>query len=47
MLMPPVAVAQLPASLLERFAGTPAERLLSLLRSLSPLSVDSAREHAA
>jgi len=46
-LMPPVAVADLPASLLERFAGLPEERLLSLLRSLSRLSVGSPGEHAA
>lgn len=46
-LMPPVAVAELPASLLERFAGAPDERLLSLLRWLSPLSVGSPCEHAA
>src|SRR5207247_8876259 len=33
-LMPPVAVADLPASLLARFAGPPDEQLLSLLRAL-------------
>ena len=34
-LMPPVAVADLPASLLARFAGPPDEQLLSLLRALA------------
>jgi FAD/FMN-containing dehydrogenase len=46
-LMPPVAVQELPASLLERFAGAPAERLLSLLRWLSPISTGSPAMHAA
>jgi hypothetical protein len=46
-LMPPVTVADLPASLLERFAGAPAERLLSLLRWLSPISTGSSLVHAA
>ncbi len=46
-LMPPVAVADLPVSLLERFAGPSAERLFSLLRALSPLSVGSPGGHAA
>jgi len=46
-LMPPVAMAQLPAALLERFAGSPAERLLALLRWLSPISVANSLVHAA
>ena len=46
-LMPPVSVADLPASLLERFVGTPAERLLLLLRWLSPISTGSLAVHAA
>jgi hypothetical protein len=46
-LMPPVTVADLPASLLERFAGAPAERLLLLLRWLSPISTGSRAVHAA
>lgn len=46
-LMPPLAIADLPASLLERFAGPPDERLLALLRWLSPLGVGSHSEHAA
>jgi hypothetical protein len=45
-LMPPVGVADLPASLLERFAGPPDERLLALLRWLLPLSIGSPCEHA-
>lgn len=46
-LMPPVSVQELPASLLERFAGAPAERLLLLLRWLSPISTGSPAVHAA
>ena len=46
-LMPPVAVADLPAALLERFAGAAAERLLSLLRWLSPLTSGGCAVHAA
>lgn len=46
-LMPPVAVADMPASLLERLAGSVGERLLSLLRLLAPLSVGSPDMHAA
>jgi hypothetical protein len=46
-LMPPVVVEELPASLLERFTGTCTERLLSLLRWLSPISTGSAAVHAA
>lgn len=37
--MPPPAVEQFPASLLERFVGSPAEALLRFLVFLSPLSV--------
>jgi hypothetical protein len=37
-LMPPVAEQQLPASLLERFAGDDRERLLALLRFLGPIT---------
>ena len=46
-LIPPVTVQELPASLLERFAGTCAERLLSLLRWLSPISTGNPAVHAA
>jgi hypothetical protein len=46
-LIPPPAIADLPASLLERFAGSPDQRLLALLRWLSPLSCASHEEHAA
>lgn len=46
-LIPPPAIADLPASLLERFAGSPDQRLLALLRWLSPLSYGSHEEHAA
>jgi hypothetical protein len=37
--MPPVALSQLPASLIERFAGLAAEPLMRLLVFLSPLTV--------
>jgi hypothetical protein len=37
-LMSPVALRQMPASLLERFAGTLEQRLCSLLRALAPLT---------
>ena len=37
--MPPVALNQLPASLIERFVGTAAEPLMRLLIFLSPLTV--------
>jgi hypothetical protein len=37
--MPPVAVSQLPASLIERFIGTAEEILMRLLVFLSPLTV--------
>jgi len=40
-LMPPLERSQLPASLLERFAGDPQERLLTLLRYLKPISTAS------
>jgi len=36
--MPPVELAQLPASLLERFAGSARERLLGLLRLIAPIT---------
>lgn len=36
--MPPVDIASLPASLLDRFAGATAERLTALLRFLTPLT---------
>ena len=36
--MPPVDIAGLPASLLDRFAGGIAEKLTSLLRFLGPLT---------
>jgi hypothetical protein len=36
--MPPVAEEGLPASLLERFAGTLQERLVALLRFLGPIT---------
>ena len=37
--MPPVASDLFPASLLERFAGDAAERLMRLLVFLSPITV--------
>jgi hypothetical protein len=43
-LVPPVAHAQLPVSLLERFAGAARDRLLSLLRFIAPLTTVSATE---
>lgn len=46
-LMPPIAEADLPASLLERFAGPLDERLTSLLRLLAPLTAGSLLGHAA
>jgi hypothetical protein len=46
-LMPPVRIAELPASLLERFAGSAEEQLIGLLRWLSPLTGGSSAEHAA
>jgi|SRR6185437_2201699 len=47
MLIPPVNLSELPASLLERFAGSNEERLIGLLRWLSPLSCGSPEAHAA
>ena len=44
-LMPPVECAGLPASLLERFAGAARDRLLGLLRWLSPITTGSAAVH--
>jgi hypothetical protein len=44
--MPPVVVTDLPASLLERLAGAPAERVAAILRALAPLTVGSPAEHA-
>ena len=43
--MPPVAPTQLPASLLERFAGNARERLLGLLRFIAPITTHSATVH--
>jgi hypothetical protein len=37
-LMPPVETAQLPASLLERFAGSARDCLLGLLRFIAPVT---------
>ena len=37
--MPPVALSQLPASLIERFVGTASEQFMRLLIFLSPLTV--------
>jgi len=37
-MVPPIDIAALPVSLLERFAGDLEERLLSLLRFLGPLT---------
>jgi hypothetical protein len=45
-LMPPVEHAQLPASLLERFAGAARDRLTSLLRFIAPITTESATMHA-
>ena len=44
--MPPVADAQLPGELLERFAGTAAEALMRLLVLLSPVTVGSGQPAA-
>jgi len=46
-LVPPVDIASLPASLLERFAGDVTERLIALLRFLGPLSGGSSCEERA
>ena len=43
----PVDGSRLPASLLERFVGEEAERLVSMLRFLLPISVGSARHELA
>lgn len=45
-LMPPVQPRALPAALLERFAGSARDRLLGLLRWISPLTTGSAAVHA-
>lgn len=45
-LMPPAIIEDLPASLLECFTGSCEERVLSLLRWLSPLSAGSSAVHA-
>lgn len=44
-LVPPVEHGELPASLLERFAGGAVERLVSALRFIAPLTTESARVH--
>jgi hypothetical protein len=44
-LMAPVEHAQLPASLLERFAGAARDRLVSALRFIAPLTSQSATVH--
>lgn len=41
-LLPPIERSQLPAVLIERFAGNAGERLLGLLRYLAPISSESA-----
>jgi len=46
MLMPPVLRAELPASLLERFAGDAQAQLLGLLRWLGPITAGAAQERA-
>jgi len=46
-LMPPVPTAELPAALLERFAGAARDRLASLLRWVSPLTTGSAAVHVS
>lgn len=40
-LMPPVTIAQMPAALLERFAGQSRDRLLALLRWLAPVTTST------
>lgn len=45
-LMPPVEPSDLPASLLERFAGAARDRLISALRWISPITTQSAAMHA-
>lgn len=44
-LMPPVEPTELPASLLERFAGAARDRLISALRWISPITTGSAMVH--
>lgn len=44
-LMPPVEHSELPASLLERFAGAARDRLISALRWISPITSESAAMH--
>jgi len=44
--VPPVDIAKLPVSLLERFAGGPAEKLIGLLRFLGPLTGGTAAMRA-
>lgn len=44
--VPPVEVAKLPASLLERFLGSEEERLILLLRLLAPLTGGASTAHA-
>lgn len=46
-LMSPLDIVELPASLLERFAGSTEERVILLLRWLSPLTLGSPAVHAA
>lgn len=41
-LVPPVQHAQLPASLLERFAGSARDQLVSALRFIAPITTESA-----
>ncbi len=45
--MPPVDQARLPASLLKRFSGGVAERLIALLRLLLPITGGGAAMQAA
>ena len=43
---PPIDIAALPVSLLDRFAGDLREQLLALLRFLGPLSGGASAMHA-
>jgi len=45
-LMPPLEHGELPASLLERFAGAARDRLVSALRFIAPITTESATMHA-
>ncbi len=45
--MPPASQDHLPASLLDRFSGAAAERLIALLRLLLPITGGAAAMHAA